>query len=181
MQLQTCAFCYVTTSTNQGSVAKNSSFPNVPTFVVKTYLCFYNKRRYVLKQIIFCNRPQLNVVAVVEWVAAEKVLSRKIEVRDIQKNKTMLQHLKDYGIWLLAVFARGVMVFVFNTGKGRIPNCPYVYTHIYFQLRGETLWRMVFWSREDDLLLKTMWKDLGTRCWKKRHNSPCHPTATGHF
>ena len=36
------------------------------TFVVKKYLGFYNKRRYVLKQTIFFNRPQLNVVAVVE-------------------------------------------------------------------------------------------------------------------
>ena len=30
--------------------------------------------------------------------------------------------LKDYGIWLLAVFARGVLVFLFNTGKGRLPK-----------------------------------------------------------
>ena len=36
----------------QGSVAKNM-------FVIKTYLRFYTKHRYVLKQTIFCNRPQL--------------------------------------------------------------------------------------------------------------------------
>ena len=35
----------------------------------------------------------------------------------------MLQHMKDYGVWLMAVFARGVMVFMFNTGKIRMPNC----------------------------------------------------------
>ena len=40
----------------------------------------------------------------------------------------MLQHLKDYGIWLLAVFARGVMVFMFNTGKKWYKN--YLFTFV---------------------------------------------------
>ena len=32
----------------------------------------------------------------------------------------MLEFLKDYGIWLLAVIARGLLVFGFNTGKYEI-------------------------------------------------------------
>ena len=40
-------------SLDPGSVAKKSSFQNVPTFVIKTYLCFYTKRWYVLKRTIF--------------------------------------------------------------------------------------------------------------------------------
>ena len=41
-----------------GSVTKKSLFQNVPTFVIKMYLRFYNKRGYVLKRTISCNRPQ---------------------------------------------------------------------------------------------------------------------------
>ena len=32
-------------------------------------------------------------------------------------SKRMLQYLKDYVNWLLAVLAREVMIFKFNTGK----------------------------------------------------------------
>ena len=48
---------HVIEETIQGSVTKESLFQNVPTFVVETYLHFYNKRGYVLKRTFFCNRP----------------------------------------------------------------------------------------------------------------------------
>ena len=47
----------------------------------------------------------------------KKCSQEKSESECVLKKNKMLQHMKDYGIWLMAVFARGIMVFMFNTGN----------------------------------------------------------------
>ena len=68
-----------------------------------------------------CPECVVNSSAVEFRVSQEGVAKLKGEKTELVTKgytKRMLQYLKDYVNWLLAVLAREVMIFMFNTGKG---------------------------------------------------------------